>query len=118
MNNLEVLFDNIRLILESEDDEFFKKANNQLLANFEETLVGQDSKKILDDILIKGDEQGYTQEQYVNEIVATGELLNESCQELFKEYDGMILPASGGIAPKFTDSSEKLSDRYLLLENH
>ena len=30
----------------------------------------------------------------------------------------MILPASGGIAPKFDDSSEKLSDRYLLLENH
>ena len=87
MNNLEVLFDNIRLILESEDDEFFKKANNQLLANFEETLVGQDSKKMLDNILIKGDEQGYTQEQYVNEIVATGEILNESCQELFKEYE-------------------------------
>ena len=30
----------------------------------------------------------------------------------------MILPASGGIAPKFDDSSDKLSDRYLLLENH
>lgn len=45
-------------------------------------------------------------------------LLVEKITELFKEYDGMILPASGGIAPKFTDSSEKLSDRYLLLENH
>ena len=43
--------------------------------------------------------------------------------ELFKEYDGMILPASGGIAPKLDSSSEnvksdKLSDRYLILENH
>ena len=45
-------------------------------------------------------------------------LLVEKITELFKKYDGMILPASGGIAPKFTDSSEKLSDRYLLLENH
>ena len=45
-------------------------------------------------------------------------LLVEKITKLFKEYDGMILPASGGIAPKFTDSSEKLSDRYLLLENH
>ena len=44
-------------------------------------------------------------------------LLVEKITELFKEYDGMILPASGGIAPKFTDTSEKLSDRYLLLEN-
>ena len=45
-------------------------------------------------------------------------LIVEKITELFKEYDGMILPASGGIAPKFTDTSEKLSDRYLLLENH
>ena len=45
-------------------------------------------------------------------------LLVEKITELFKKYNGMILPASGGIAPKFTDSSEKLSDRYLLLENH
>ena len=45
-------------------------------------------------------------------------LIVEKINELFKEYDGMILPASGGIAPKFDDSSDKLSDRYLLLENH
>ena len=37
---------------------------------------------------------------------------------LFSQYDGMILPASGGVAPYFEDSSDKLSDRYLLLENH
>ena len=45
-------------------------------------------------------------------------LIVEKITELFKEYDGMILPASGGIAPKFDDTSEKLSSRYLLLENH
>ena len=38
--------------------------------------------------------------------------------ELFKEYDGMILPASGGIAPKFDDEIDRMSDRYLILENH
>ena len=41
---------------------------------------------------------------------------------LFKEYDGLILPASGDIAPKFKqdneDVNDKLSTRYLLLENH
>lgn len=45
-------------------------------------------------------------------------LIVEKINELFKEYDGMILPASGGIAPKFDDSSDKLSSRYLVLENH
>lgn len=45
-------------------------------------------------------------------------MLVDKITELFKEYDGMILPASGGIAPEFDSSSEKLSDRYLLLENH
>ena len=42
--------------------------------------------------------------------------------EFFKEYDGLILPASGAPAPSFETSNEnvnnKLSRRYLLLENH
>ena len=38
--------------------------------------------------------------------------------EFFKKYDGMIAPCSGGPAPKFEATSEKLSDRYLILENH
>lgn len=41
---------------------------------------------------------------------------------LFNEYDALILPASGDIAPDFNSTSEdvsaKLSSRYLLLENH
>lgn len=45
-------------------------------------------------------------------------LIVDKINELFKDYDGMILPASGGIAPKFDDTSEKLSERYLILENH
>lgn len=39
--------------------------------------------------------------------------------ELFKKYDGMILPAQGSIAPTFrSENVDKLSYRYLLLENH
>ena len=45
-------------------------------------------------------------------------LLVDKLTNLFKDYDGMIMPASGGIAPKFGDKSDNLSDKYLLLENH
>lgn len=45
-------------------------------------------------------------------------LITDKINELFKTYDGLILPASGGIAPKFDSVSEQLSSRYLLLENH
>ena len=38
--------------------------------------------------------------------------------ELYEKYDAMILPASGGIAPNFSDSMDRMSDRYLMLENH
>ena len=37
--------------------------------------------------------------------------------ELFSEYDAMIMPA-GSIAPEFNHKSDTLSDEYLLLENH
>ena len=40
--------------------------------------------------------------------------------DLFKEYDGLLLPASGSIAPKIEDSSkpDRLGSEYLILENH
>lgn len=38
--------------------------------------------------------------------------------ELFKEYDAMIAPNSGGHAPLIGGMMDKLSDRYLTLENH
>lgn len=38
--------------------------------------------------------------------------------ELFKTYDGLIMPASGGIAPKFGERTDALSSEYLVLENH
>ncbi len=45
-------------------------------------------------------------------------LIVDKITELFEEYDGMIAPCSGGVAPTFDSRSEKLSARYLILENH
>ncbi len=46
-------------------------------------------------------------------------LIVDKMTTLFKEYDAMILPATGSIAPTFRkEDIDKLSDRYLLLENH
>lgn len=45
-------------------------------------------------------------------------MIVDKMNEFFKEYDGMIAPCSGGPAESFDSSSEKLSDRYLILENH
>ena len=45
-------------------------------------------------------------------------LIVDKVNELFKEYDGLIMPAAAGIAPKFDQSSDKLSDKYLILDNH
>ena len=45
-------------------------------------------------------------------------LIVDKITDLFKEYDGLIMPTSSGIAPKFGQMSDQLSDRYLILENH
>ncbi len=45
-------------------------------------------------------------------------LIVDKMNELFKEYDGLIMPAAAGIAPKFEDKSDKLSNKYLILDNH
>ena len=49
-------------------------------------------------------------------------LIVDKMNTLFADYDGLILPASGDVAPKFKQDNEnvndKLSTRYLLLENH
>ena len=45
-------------------------------------------------------------------------LIVNKMNELYKEYDCMILPASSGIAPKFDDTMDRMSDKYLILENH
>ncbi len=45
-------------------------------------------------------------------------LVVDKINDYFKEYDAMILPNSGGVAPKFEEDMDRLSDQYLLLENH
>ncbi len=45
-------------------------------------------------------------------------LIVDKMNELFEKYDAMILPASGGIAPKFDSEIDRMSGRYLILENH
>ena len=45
-------------------------------------------------------------------------MIVDKINQLFETYDGLIMPASGGIAPKFGMRNDQLSDRYLLLENH
>ena len=45
-------------------------------------------------------------------------LIVDMVNELFKDYDGIILPASGGSAPSFDSSSEQVTDQQLILENH
>ena len=45
-------------------------------------------------------------------------LIVDKMNELFKEYDGLIMPSSGDIAPLFGSVSDRLSDEYLILGNH
>ena len=45
-------------------------------------------------------------------------MIVDKMNELFQTYDGLLMPASGGIAPKFNEQMDRLSERYLVLENH
>jgi len=46
-------------------------------------------------------------------------LITDKMNLIFEKYDGLIMPAAGGIAPRFDNNSgDKLSDHYLILENH
>ena len=45
-------------------------------------------------------------------------LIVNKFNELFKEYDGYILPSTERIAPRFNEASDKLGDDYLILGNH
>jgi len=45
-------------------------------------------------------------------------MIVDRINELFLKYDAIIMPAAAGIAPKFEEKSDKLSDKYLILDNH
>ena len=45
-------------------------------------------------------------------------MIVDKVNELFKDYDGMIMPAAEMIAPKLEYHSDMLSDKFLILGNH
>lgn len=45
-------------------------------------------------------------------------LIVDRVNEIFKDYDGIILPASGSCAPSFDKSTEQVTDGQVILENH
>lgn len=45
-------------------------------------------------------------------------LIVDRMNELFKDYDGLLMPSAEGIAPLFGSVSDRLSDEYLILGNH
>ena len=45
-------------------------------------------------------------------------LIVDRMNELFNEYDALIMPSAEGIAPLFGEVSDRLSDEYLILGNH
>ena len=45
-------------------------------------------------------------------------MIVDRINKLFEKYDGLIMPAAASIAPKFDEKSDKLSNKYLVLDNH
>ena len=45
-------------------------------------------------------------------------LIVNTLHDLYKTYDVIYLPAAPTIAPKFTDSSDRLSSEYLIADSH
>lgn len=45
-------------------------------------------------------------------------LIVESYQSILNKYDAVLVPAAPSFAPKITDTSDKLSDTYLVADNH
>ena len=45
-------------------------------------------------------------------------LIVNKVNDILSEYDAILLPASGDVAPKFDATSDKISNNYLIAENH
>ena len=45
-------------------------------------------------------------------------LIVDAYNKILEDYDAVVAPAAPSIAPKFSDTSEKLSDTYLIADNH
>ncbi len=62
--------------------------------------------------------QKENQERYYKNACRVRHLIINKFNELFNEYDAMIMPASGRIAPKFTELDKKMNKYQTILENH
>jgi aspartyl-tRNA(Asn)/glutamyl-tRNA(Gln) amidotransferase subunit A len=45
-------------------------------------------------------------------------MIVDALTKIYETYDGIYLPAAPSIAPKFTDSSDRLSSQYLIADSH
>ena len=61
--------------------------------------------------------QKENQEKYFLNAKRVRRLITNKMNELFKEFDVMIMPASGKIAPKFENVNEEISGNEQVLEN-
>jgi aspartyl-tRNA(Asn)/glutamyl-tRNA(Gln) amidotransferase subunit A len=62
--------------------------------------------------------QKENQDRYFLNACRVRRLIIDKMNDLFKKYDGLILPASGGGAPLLKGASEVISDKRQILENH
>lgn len=62
--------------------------------------------------------QSQNQERYFRNAQRVRRLLVDAWKDLFKKYDGVILPVSSGPAKKFDGDDDMLSDDTVVLEEH
>ena len=63
--------------------------------------------------------QKENQERLFNGAKRVRRVITDIVNELFNKYDGLILPGAGGVAPlDASDVIDKLSNKFLLIENH
>ena len=110
-------------------------SNNSNLTgiHFGERIEGKDYKEIMINTRTKGFSElikrrfvlgSYilkreNQEKLYLNALRVRRLVVEKMNELFNKYDGLLLPATGSIAPLInSDTSNRLTSEYLLLENH
>ena len=85
MSPFEQIFEQLNEIL-TEDDSFFAEANKQIIASFHEYFSSADVQAAMNEMLRKGDELGYTLEQYLDELSAVGSQFEASIDELRAKY--------------------------------
>jgi aspartyl-tRNA(Asn)/glutamyl-tRNA(Gln) amidotransferase subunit A len=92
--------------------------------------------KTYQDVMMQARTQGFSELIKRRFIIGSFVLMRENQQDLFlraqrvrhmivdaltkiyETYDGIYLPAASSIAPKFTDSSDRLSSQYLIADSH